>query len=128
MAKTYQQLLSEAREILQDSNTDPTLQRYQDQTLVDVLNRGLLELYRLRPDAFYDFWDDTAEDFLVPSLTTNALPDTTSYLNPFALPFMFYDPLANWVVGIVESVDDEFTDDSRSTQFRAAFKAAVVGL
>lgn len=128
MAKTYQNLLSEAREILQDSNTDPTLQRYTDQTLLDILNRGLQELYRIRPDAYYDLWDDTAEDFLVPSLTTNALPDTTSYLNPFVLPLMYYDPLVNWVIGVTESVDDEFTDDSRSTMFRSAFKSAVLGL
>jgi hypothetical protein len=128
MAKTYASLLTEAREILQDTNTDPTLQRYTDQTLLDQLNRGLQELYRLRPDAYYDLWDDTAEDFLVPSLTTAALPDVASYLNPFPLAMMFYDPLVNWVIGTIEAIDDEFTQDARSAQFRNAFKAAVIGL
>ena len=128
MAYTYATLLVEAREILQDTSTDPSLQRYSDQTLLNHLNRGLQELYRLRPDAFYDLWSDTTEDFVVPALDTSALPSTTSYLNPFAIPFMFYDPLVNWVIGVTEAIDDEFTDDSRSTMFRNAFKMAVVGL
>jgi len=128
MAYTYATLLTEAREILQDTNTDSTLQRYTDVLLLNHLNRGLQELYRLRPDAFYDLWSDSAEDFVVPLLDTSALPSTTSYLNPFGLPYMFYDPLVNWVVGLTESIDDEFSEDSRSMQFRNAFKMAVVGL
>jgi hypothetical protein len=128
MPKTYQNLLSEAREILQDTNTDPTLQRYGDQTLLDVLNRGLQELYRIRPDAYYDLWDDTAEDFIVPSLTTTALPDPTSFGNPFALALMFYAPLVSYVIGMVEAVDDEFTDESRSMMFLSEFKRMVNGL
>ena len=128
MAKTYQNLLSEARSILQDTATDATLQRYTDQTLLDQLNRGLLELYRIRPDAFYDLWDDTAEDFLVPSLDTSALPSVTSYLNTFALPLMFYDALMDFVVGYVEAVDDEFTQDARSMTFLMEFKRKVSAL
>lgn len=128
MAKTYQNLLQEAREILQDTNTDPTLQRYTDATLVDVLNRGLLELYRIRPDAYYDFWDDTTEDFDVPSLNTNALPDTSSYLNNFALPMLFYPPLVDFIIGMAEALDDEFSEDSRALTFLGEFKRKVIGL
>lgn len=128
MAYTYATLLVEAREILQDTATDATLQRYTDTVLLNHLNRGLQELYRLRPDAFYDFWSDAAEDFVVPLLDTSALPSTTSYQNPFALPYMFYDPLVNWVIGSTEAIDDEFSEDSRSTMFRNAFKMAVIGL
>ena len=128
MAKTYANLLTEAREILQDTNTDPTLQRYSDTVLLDVLNRGLLELYRIRPDAYYDLWDDTAEDFLVPSLNTNALPDTSSYLNTFGIPMMFYGPLVDYVIGITEAVDDEFSQDSRSAAFILQFQKRVASL
>lgn len=128
MAKTYQNLLTEAREIIQDQNTDPTLQRYLDQTLVDVLNRGLQELYRLRPDAFYDLWSDSVEDFVVPALDTSVLPSTTSWQNNFALPLMFYAPLVSYVIGMVETVDDEFTEDSRAMTFLSEFKRMVTSL
>jgi hypothetical protein len=128
MAKTYANLMTEAREILQDTNTDPTLQRYTDQTLLDQLNRGLQELYRIRPDAYYDLWDDTAEDFLVPSLTLAALPDPASYQNNFVLPMMFYAPLMSYIIGMVEAIDDEFTDDSRAMTFLSEFKRMVNGL
>jgi hypothetical protein len=128
--KTYQQLLSEARVIVQDTYTDPTLQRYPDQTLVDMLNRSLQELYRIRPDAFYDLWDDTAQDFVVPVVVIDATvpPIANSWLNPLGIPMMFYAPLVNRVIGLLESVDDEYTEDSRSQAFLADFKAMVVGL
>lgn len=127
---TYQQLLAQARVIVQDTFTDPTLQRYPDQTLVDIFNRGLQELYRIRPDAFYDLWSDSAEDFVVPVINTStAIVDpVNSWALPFALPMMFFNPMVNWVIGLLEAVDDEFTEDSRSTQFIAQFKQAVVGL
>jgi hypothetical protein len=136
---TYQNLLAEAREILQDVATDPTLQRYSDQTLVNIFNRGLQELYRLRPDAFYDFWDATLSDFDVPYIAIPTVPPPTPPLPPvplpaitwtttFGLPMMFYDALCNWVIGTTEAVDDEFSDDSRSTAFRAFFKQQVTSL
>ena len=128
MTNTYQNLIQEARFILQDTNTDPALQRFADSDLVNILNRGLTELYRIRTDAYYDLWSDSAEDFLVPALNTNALPDPNSYLQPFALPQMFYPPLVNWVVGMTEAQDDEFTDDSRAAMFLTQFQKAVVSL
>lgn len=127
---TYQQLLAEAREILQDVDTDATLQRYPDQTLVNIFNRGFQYLYTIRPDAFYDLWDDTALDFIVPVIIIDATnpPIPNSWLNPFGLPMMFYTPMVNWVIAITESIDDEFTEDSRSAQFYAQFKLMVNGI
>ena len=126
--KTYQNLLADARVIVQDSYTDPTLQRNSDQTLVDIFNRGFQELYRIRPDAFWDLWDDTQEDFVVPVITITLITDPTSWLQPFAIPMQYYNPMVNWVVAMVESVDDEFTEDSRSTQFYTQFKLMVNGI
>ncbi len=125
---TYQDLLAEAREILQDVDTDPTLQRYSDQTLLNIFNRGLQELYRLRPDAFYDFWDPTTSDFDVPLIVSTVTPGGTLWTTPFGLPMMFYDALCNWVIGTTEAIDDEFSDDSRSTAFRNFFKSQVTSL
>ena len=125
---TYQNLLAEAREILQDVDTDPTLQRYSDATLLNILNRGLQELYRLRPDAFYDFWDPATSDFDVPLIVNVATPGGTLWTSTFGLPMMFYDPLCNWIIGTTEAIDDEFSDDSRSTAFRTFFKQQVTSL
>ena len=126
--KTYQQLLADARVIVQDTDTDPTLQRNSDQTLVDIFNRGFQELYRIRPDAFWDLWDDTQEDFIVPVITITLITDPTSWLQPFAIPMQYYNPMVNWVIAMIESVDDEFTEDSRSTQFYTQFKMMVNGI
>ena len=130
---TYQNLLAEAREILQDVDTDPTLQRYPDQTLLDIFNRGLQELYRIRPDAFYDFWNGATSDFDVPLIVLPAVPPAVQppgvlWTTPFGLPMMFYDALCNWVIGTTEAIDDEFSEDSRSTAFRSFFKAQVTSL
>lgn len=131
---TYQNLLAEAREILQDVDTDPTLQRYSDQTLLNIFNRGLQELYRLRPDAFYDFFDQATGDFDVPFIYIPTSPPTTppvggtAWTSTFELPMMFYDALCNWIIGTTEAIDDEFSDDSRSTAFRNFFKAQVTTL
>ena len=126
--KTYQQLLADARVIVQDTDTDPTLQRNSDQALVDILNRGMQEAYRIRSDMFYDLWDDTAEDFVVPVITIDLATVPTSWLLPVAFPMMFYNAMVNWVIAMVEAVDDEFTEDSRSAQFYAQFKMMLNGL
>jgi hypothetical protein len=126
--KTYQQLLADARVIVQDTDTDPELQRNSDQSLVDIFNRGFQELYRIRPDAFWDLWDDTQEDFVVPVITIDLVTVPTSWLLPFAIPMQYYNPMVNWVVAMIESVDDEFTEDSRSTQFYTQFKLMVNGI
>lgn len=127
--KTYQDLLGDSRAIVQDQDTDPTLQRYTDQELVNIFNRGFQELYRIRPDAFYDLWDDTEEDFVVPVITTsNVTTDPAAWIQPFAIPMQYYNPMVNWVIAMLEAVDDEFTEDSRSMQFLSQFKSMVNGL
>ena len=54
MAKTYENLLTESRELLQDTDLD--VRRYTDATLLNILNRGLQDIGRSRPDAFYDLF------------------------------------------------------------------------
>ena len=77
---------------------------------------------------FYDLWDDTAEDFVVPVITIDLATVPTSWLLPVAFPMMFYNAMVNWVIAMVEAVDDEFTEDSRSAQFYAQFKMMLNGL
>lgn len=117
MAKTYQSLLSEAREILQDT-VDPY--RYEDSTLLNILNRGLQELGRIRPDAFWTTF--SSDDIVIPEVATADLTTT------FPLPMQFFSPLTSFIVAWAEVLDDEFTTDGRAGMLLAQFKAQVLTL
>lgn len=136
MAKTWQNVLDEARVILQDTDTP---ERHSDTVLLAKLNRGLQELARLRPDAFWEFFE--GDDVRVPEVVeVDADPDD----NPdefdededaeialsahFNLPMMFYTPLVYWVASSAELVDDEFTNDGRVVLLQNQFKNMVLSL
>lgn len=136
MAKTWQNVIDEARVILKDEQSPF---RYTSTVLLAKLNRGLQELARLRPDAFWDYF--TVDDVLVPEVVTvDADPDDdTDELDEaedgqialsadFTLPMMFYAPLVYWVTGSAELVDDEFTEDGRAMMLMTQFKAMLVSL
>lgn len=117
MAKTYQNVIDEAREILQDTDTP---YRYADSILLNILNRGLQELARIRPDAFWDQF--AAEDVAVPEIEDATLGDT------FVAPMMFYNPIVSYIVSWAEVLDDEFTTDGRAAMMFAQFQKQVLSL
>lgn len=117
MAKTYQTLIDEARELLQDTESP---YRYSDDILLNKLNRGLQELARVRPDAFWDTF--ATDDIVVPEVTIGTLGTT------FPNPMQFYNPLVSWVVAWAEVLDDEFTVDGRADMLIKQFKTQVMGL
>lgn len=136
MAKTWQNVIDEARVILQDSESP---ERHSDTVLLAKLNRGLQELRRLRPDAFWDFFD--VDDTFPPEIVAvDADPDDNpDEFDPvedgqialsatFNLDLMFYTPLVYWVASSAELVDDEFTNDGRVVLLQNAFKSMVVSL
>lgn len=117
MAKTYQNAIDEARQILQDTDTP---YRYDDAILLNILNRGLQELARLRPDAY---WDQFAtDDVTVPEIEELTLEDA------FAPPMMFYNPIVSYIVSWAEVLDDEFTTDGRAAMMFAQFQKQVLSL
>lgn len=120
MAKTYQNVLDEAREILQD--TDEDTQRTSDGTLLNILNRGLQELGRIRPDAFWSTFD--TDDIVIPEVTSTDL-DTDVV---FPLPTQFFLPLVSFLVAWTEVIDDEFTTDGRAGMLLAQFKTQVLSV
>lgn len=135
MAKTWDNILDEARVILKDADGE----RYTDPILLAILNRGLQELRRLRPDAFWDLFDE--DDVFPPEVVvTDADPDDdTEEFDPdedgqialsadFNLDMMFYAPLVYWVSSSAELVDDEFTEDGRAAMLMTQFKSMVVSL
>ena len=92
-------------------------------------NRGLQELRRLRPDAFWDQFDDDSD--MVPPTIIDGTPADASELDlddDFSIDLMFYTPLVYWVTSSAELVEDEFTNDGRAMALQTQFKAMVVAV
>lgn len=136
MAKTWQNVIDEARVILQDTSTPF---RLTNTAILAKLNRGLQELARLRPDAFWDFF--SIDDVHPPEVVdTDPDPDDETaefdldedsqiaLSAGFNIPMMFYSPLVYWVTSSAELVDDEFTDDGRAAMLMTQFKQMVISL
>lgn len=125
MAKTYQNLVTEARVLLQD--TDADLKRYSDTKLIDIFNRGLQALARIRPDSMYDLY--VGNDLLVPELVESSPgAGQTIWTANFGVEMQFYAPLVAYVVGVAEIVDDEYTEDGRAAFLLQTFRNSVIGI
>lgn len=139
MAKTYQNAIDEARDLLQDS--DSSAYRYSNTVLLRKLNRALQELGRLRPDAFTARFDEDSGEIIVPEVVdTDTIPDTdpeeldvdedseVALADELDIPMQFYTPIVYFVVGSAEILDDEFTTDGRASMLMAQFKQSIIGL
>ena len=125
MAKTYQDVITETRVLLQDTDSDNY--RYTETNLIAILNRGLQATGRARPDACYDLYTENSLE--VPELVESAPgSDQVIYTAAFGLEMQFFNPLVSYLVGIAELVDDEYTEDGRAAMLLQAFKAELLGL
>lgn len=125
MAKTYQDVVTEARVLLQDTETGNY--RYSDATLLAMYNRALQALARIRPDACFDLYDDNSLN--VPELVeSGAGAGQTNWTENFGLEMQFFNALVHYVTGMAEIVDDEYTEDGRAAMLLGQFKANVIGL
>lgn len=138
MAKTYQNIVDEARVLLQDTLVPF---RYSNAVLLAKLNRALQEAGRVRPDAFWDRFDTDTADIIVPEVVdTDPDPDDdvddvdviedgqVALADNFDLPMQFYSALVYFVTGSAEIVDDEYADDGRASMLMAQFKSQLVSL
>lgn len=126
MAKTYANLISEAREFAQDS-VAPF--RNEDSFFINHLNRALRELGRMRPDAFYELFD--GNDLNVPMVVEGVADETydeVSTTDTFGVDMMFYSPILAYIIGSVEMQDDEFTMEGRAIALLTQFRNTVLGL
>jgi len=121
---SYQDLINDARVLLQDTVDS----RYSDATLISTLNRGLKDLGRIRPDAFYDFYNANALNIPVITDTDPAPAGQTLWTEVFGIEDQFYTPLMSYVVGLTELIEDEFSVDGRAMAFVGQFRAMVLGL
>jgi hypothetical protein len=123
MAKTYQDVITEARVLLKD--TDSAGYRYSDTVLLAMYNRALQALGRIRPDAFYDLY--SGNDLNVPELVeSGAGAGQADLTDTFGLEMQFFNPLVHYVVGMAEIVDDEYSEDGRAMMLLNEFKRGVV--
>jgi len=125
VAKSYQNLVSECREMLQD--TDAVDPRYADSTILNILNRGLQDLGRIRPDIAYTLF--TANDLNIPEIVESA-PGAGQVIwsDPFGLEMQFYPTMLSYIVGVAEITDDEYTEDGRAALFMQAFHNNAIGI
>lgn len=103
------QLFSGVRDLLQDK-VPPY--RYPDESLFEILNEGVIEMRRVRPDLFIG---KLASDVALVAQLGDTLP----------FPQQFYGPVKNYVVGRAEMRDDEFTNDKRAQTLYGAYFAAL---
>jgi hypothetical protein len=125
VAKTYQDVVTEARVLLQD--TDSASYRYENSTLLAIYNRALQVLCRTRPDAAYDLFSGNALN--VPELVeSGAGAGQTDWTDTFGLEMQFFTPLVHYVVGLAELTDDEYTEDGRAVALLTIFKQSLLGV
>lgn len=125
MAKTYQDVVTEARVLLQD--TDSGGYRYSNTNLLAIYNRALQALARVRPDACFDLYDNNS--LTVPELVeSGAGAGQTNWTATFGLEMQFFSPLVHYVVGVAEITDDEYSEDGRAALLLNQFKAELLGL
>jgi len=122
--KTYENLVTEARELAQD-----TLAPFRNEVsfYLNHLNRGLQEIGRMRPDAFYELFD--ANSLNVPEvIDADPTADQTIWTTLFQIDMMFYAPLLAYMQGVAEVQDDEFTLEGRAVMLLQQFRNTVLGL
>jgi hypothetical protein len=125
VAKTYQDIVTEVRVLLQDTDSDAP--RYTDPVLLAILNRALQQLSVLRPDAYYGMF--SANSLNVPEVVASgAIAGQVNISASFGLEMQFFSPLINYVVGVAEIIDDEYTEDGRAAMMLTQFRNSVLGL
>ena len=117
MARTIGSLLTEARVILQD--TESGAYRFPDAELFQAFNGALLEARTKRPDLFLGMGLRTA----VP-----AYDATVDLTTAFPLDDVAYTPILYYIVGRTELRDSTYSDDSRAVSMMNKFVSQLTGV
>jgi hypothetical protein len=110
-------LLTEARQLLNDTTPISGLPRFTDAALVTTLNEGMLQIRSKRPDAFLFFG-------LRNPMPIYQMPADTGTVLPF--DDQFYSPLLFYVVGRSELVEDTFSDSGRAITLMNKFVSMLM--
>jgi hypothetical protein len=112
---TFQQILNDARVLLNDEVIDSTtVTRYTEAQLLGYARQALVEARRIRPDLFL-------------ANLTAAFPVLTA-TSVVPMPEEYHVCLTDYVVHRAELRDDEFAVDGRSAGLLQKFKAGLLGV
>lgn len=114
MSRTSADLFAQVRDLLQD--TRPPY-RHADAKLERFYGNALHEVLRVRPDLYMQ------EGY---SVAPNAARVNMNY--PFPIDEQYFAPVVDYMVGVIESGDDEFSLEGRAVQSMKAFRAALLGV
>lgn len=119
---TYQLLLEESRALLKDTDREAGL-RYPDDMMVSALNRGLNELNRIRPDAWYPFYGQYTDHVPEVVITNPIAGEQVDWTTEFQPDFRFYPAVVHYVVGQIAIQEDEQVEGlyPRSNQLFRSF-------
>lgn len=106
--QTIGDLIAEVRLLLQDQGLGGTPTRWSDTNIVQALNMGLAESFRVRPD----FWRGVLTDY--PSDTTIPQFDATQLTSAVPFPFAYVPALIDYITGMTQMADLEGTQDARA--------------
>ncbi len=115
MAKKWQDVLDEARTINHDRE-EPY--RFSNDQLIAILNRGLIEVARVRPEFFP--YDETSGDIIAPEVVAAELDSDVT------LPVGYFSALVFYVSSMIDITDDEFSTEGRAMSVLGLFKAQLV--
>lgn len=118
LGRSWYSLIFEARVQLQDGMEG--CYRYPDSMLLNILNRGLHDLSRFRPDAFFEGFLDN--NLNVPEITE------LNWGEPISVDLMFFAPLVLYIVGMAEASEGDYIEDGRAAGHLSMFKTYVLGL
>jgi hypothetical protein len=116
MLDTLGQVVKEARRLLQD---EVYPYRYGDGDLVDALNTAILDARRLRPDLFLP-------KFVLPYYEASVSP--IDMAQKFPVEPSFRPAFIYYIVGRMETRDDEQTQDGRAVAFLQTWRSQLVAL
>jgi hypothetical protein len=110
-------LVTEARQLLNDTMPISGSPRFTDAALMTTLNEGMLQIRSKRPDAFLFFG-------LRNPMPQYQLPTDAATLLPF--DDQFYSPLLYYIVGRSELVEDTFSDSGRAITLMNKFVSMLM--
>lgn len=109
MARTVQDVITRAQQILQDNDIRYPVTTDMLPWVVDAMHHAR----SVRPDLFVASYGVT-------------IPDAYALADPFPLPDQFFASVAYYIAGNVELRDDEFAVDGRAMTLKESFTKKLV--
>lgn len=121
---TYEDLISQARILVTDTDSC----RYSDELLVEILNRGMNELNRMRPDAFYSYYGQFGDGVPEVIIGTPLVSGEVNWGDEFHPDSRFFPAMLYYVTAVTGSVDDVHVTSGATMAGLTLFRSLVLGI